>query len=265
MIQSFEEYDQVGILLFFFLFPYCNNIHSAYLAPSDKMNVMSTLIPGAFLAAFLCLVCIVIKRLQINLVWELECYLEERGYKKLVKPIRAVNKAFTPPELKEIELQLIESWNDCRRELQEILQREIYLLEERDALKKQACTSNLSRDEKASLTQIKYDLTQVKPHLWKNSQRFVYVKSHLGIGSWLLEFERLSPEEEWESGQHDCAIRLGCCGRDCGCCERPRKGREGQHPSFDRTDYSHCTVECGCCIRWRGFRHLEKNGRKENN
>lgn len=72
MIQSFEKYDRIGILLFP---PYCNNIHSVYLAPSDKMNVMSTLIPGAFLAAFLCLVCIVLKRLQINLVWNLECYL----------------------------------------------------------------------------------------------------------------------------------------------------------------------------------------------
>ena len=53
------------------------------------------------------------KRQKINLVWKLECYLEEQGYRKLVKPIRAVNKAFTPPEKKEIELQLIEAWNDC--------------------------------------------------------------------------------------------------------------------------------------------------------
>lgn len=209
------------------------------------MNLMLTLIPSAFLAAFLCLVCIMFKRLQINLVWKLECYLEEQGYKKLVKPIHVFNKAFTPPEQKEIELEIIESWKDSQRELHEILQHEIYLLEERDTLEKQACTSNLSQDKKVLLMQIKDDLMQVKPCLWKVSQRFVYIKSHLRAGSWLLEFEMLPPEEEWESGQHDCAIRLGCCGQDCGCCERPRKGREGQHHSFNTTNYSHCSVECG--------------------
>ena len=228
------------------------------------MNLISTLIPGAFLAAFLCLVCIVMKRQKINLIWKLECYLEEQGYRKLVKPIRAVNKAFTPPEKKEIELQLIEAWNDCQRELYEIVQREIYLLEERDALEKQALISNLRPDEEASLTQIKDNLMQVKPCLWKNSQRFVYIKSLLGRGSWLLEFEMLPLEEEWASDKSDCALGMGCCGRDCGCCERPRKGREGQHHSFNRAIYSHCTMECGCCIRWRGFHHLEETGRKED-
>lgn len=228
------------------------------------MNVMLTLIPSAFLAAFLCLVCIVIKKQQINLIWELEYYCEKQGYRKLAKLIRVVNKTFTPPEQKEIELELIESWNDCRREMHEILQHEIYLLEERDVLEKQALTSNLSPDEEAWLIQIKYDLMQVKPCLWKNSQRFVHTKSCFGTGSWLLEFQMLSPEEEWETGQHDCAIRSGCCARVCGCCERPRKGNKGQHHSFNRVNYTHCTVECGCCIRWRGFRHLEETGRKED-
>ena len=95
--------------------------------------------------------------------------------------------------------------------MNEILQHEIYLLEERDALEKQSLTSNLSPDEEASLVQIKDNLMQVKPHLWKNSQRFVHVQSHWGTGSWLQELKMLLHEEEWKSGLHDCTIRSGYC------------------------------------------------------
>ena len=75
---------------------------------------------------------------------------------------------------------------------------------------------------------------QVKPHLWKNSQRFVHVQSHWGTGSWLQELKMLLHEEEWKSGLHDCTIRSGYCAWVCGCCERPHKGNEGQQDCLQR-------------------------------
>lgn len=46
---------------------------------------------------------------------------------------------------------------------------------------------------------------------------------------------------------NDCAGSGGCCGRDCGCCEK-RGQTLGRHRGV-----GHCTVECGCCAISRGF------------
>lgn len=46
----------------------------------------------------------------------------------------------------------------------------------------------------------------------------------------------------------DCANRGGCCGRDCGCCERPRSDSKAGKQRF-----GHCTTACGCFKRFRGF------------
>ena len=45
--------------------------------------------------------------------------------------------------------------------------------------------------------------------------------------------------------RQDCAGRGGCCGRDCGCCEKARDTHRGQNRG-------HCTGACGCCIRTCG-------------
>lgn len=57
-----------------------------------------------------------------------------------------------------------------------------------------------------------------------------------------LEWRRqhLSPDFRWE-----CARKGGCCGRDCGCCEKPRSTTRG------KARHGHCTGECGCCRRER--------------
>lgn len=44
----------------------------------------------------------------------------------------------------------------------------------------------------------------------------------------------------------DCANRGGCCGRACGCCQKPRS-------VFRLNGHGHCTKSCGCCRQARGF------------
>lgn len=47
---------------------------------------------------------------------------------------------------------------------------------------------------------------------------------------------------------NDCAGSGGCCGRDCGCCEK----RDAHAPGRQR-GVGHCTTACGCCATNRGF------------
>lgn len=44
----------------------------------------------------------------------------------------------------------------------------------------------------------------------------------------------------------DCANRGGCCGRTCGCCQKPRS-------DFRLNGHGHCTKFCDCCLQVRGF------------
>lgn len=149
---------------------------------------MFTLLLSAFPAALLGLTCFVIKRQRINLVWELDRYLGNQGYRKLIKPVRAINRAFTPRERMEREIKFIRDWAQKRKEMERVLQREIYLLQEKDALDA-ARRDSLSADEKtASLSKIEGDLGQIKPQLWKNAQDLVGIRSRPEHGSWILEF-----------------------------------------------------------------------------
>ncbi|KAJ5735822.1 uncharacterized protein N7483_000947 [Penicillium malachiteum] len=49
--------------------------------------------------------------------------------------------------------------------------------------------------------------------------------------------------------RNDCALKGGCCGRDCGCCLM-RATTSGQNRKLGT---GHCSIECACCIRSRGF------------
>ncbi|KAL5361878.1 hypothetical protein BJX96DRAFT_166225 [Aspergillus floccosus] len=55
--------------------------------------------------------------------------------------------------------------------------------------------------------------------------------------------------------RYRCAGAGGCCGRSCGCCEKPREttGAQGR--------FGHCTPNCLCCIEHRGYPINLRRGR----
>ncbi|EAU30031.1 predicted protein [Aspergillus terreus NIH2624] len=64
----------------------------------------------------------------------------------------------------------------------------------------------------------------------------------------------------WSVGRNDCADNGGCCGRDCGCCEKALFSyiRTSENDMEERKEvgvYGHCTEECPCCIRVHGRYH----------
>ena len=42
-----------------------------------------------------------------------------------------------------------------------------------------------------------------------------------------------------------CSVNGGCCGRSCGCCEKPRDTTKS------RWCFGHCTPTCDCCVRYK--------------
>lgn len=62
---------------------------------------------NAFAAALLGLAIIVVRRRRINVLLEIEYRLWRRGYLNLVKPVRAISKAFTPEKEKKKEIEYL--------------------------------------------------------------------------------------------------------------------------------------------------------------
>lgn len=61
----------------------------------------------------------------------------------------------------------------------------------------------------------------------------------------------------WLKERNQCSDSGGCCGRECGCCEKPLKVIFAYVLPMlglrrKKEVYGHCTAECGCCIRYKG-------------
>ena len=184
------------------------------------------------LVSFLILVYTVVKRLDTNLIWELEYYLELNNYQAPTKLVRIVNKAFASQEEKQKQLDLIHSCQANEQKYHETVQQEIYLLESKAVLeRKKADKRFLAQDDEALLANIKHNLRQVRPRLWANAQEFDEISSQWVRGPWTTEFEceRDLADDMWEKHRLSCQRRLACCARRCGCCTKPRKGPAGQN------------------------------------
>lgn len=68
--------------------------------------------------------------------------------------------------------------------------------------------------------------------------------------------DRYGHPYSWVFDRERCAASGGCCGRTCGCCERPlnqyfQPRAQGQEASMEKARkllelFGHCTVECAC-------------------
>lgn len=78
---------------------------------------------------------------------------------------------------------------------------------------------------------------------WKGRGRFSQGPVSRGFELW-----RSHPRWYMHSALvEDCAMKGGCCGRDCGCCVDRVVG------PTRKLGVGHCTVECGCYRTDRGF------------
>ena len=179
----------------------------------------------------------------------------------LVIPIRALNKSLTPAEEKEKQLDRVRSWEDSLKKYDEMIQREIYLLDEKELLEERDTHGDgLMLGERVVLDRIKRELSTIRPRLRTIGQKFSPLRFEGASGSWTLEYSTEPHKKRWKEEEITCSVSFGCCARGCGCCKKPRLGRGGRREELHVDVPTHCTVACGCCVRWRSLK--PENGRQ---
>ncbi|KAI9929673.1 hypothetical protein MW887_001148 [Aspergillus wentii] len=192
----------------------------------------------------------------MEIIWQCDCLLRQRSHTNLSWVTRRILKALTSIEDTKGQYEYIRLFLASRHQLNEILQREIYLLEGRESLREKAKSSILTRKEEGLLERVEQELDRVMQRVWMNRQAMVKLQSRSPGGVWIAEYNHITDDERWEHDRRDCIRRLGCCSHSCGCCDTPRRVPVRGHNGIELLRKTHCTMECGCCIRWRGFRRI---------
>ncbi|KAF9244391.1 hypothetical protein DTO013E5_5940 [Penicillium roqueforti] len=95
-------------------------------------------------------------------------------------------------------------------------------------------------DKTQEVLQKEYWYQECELHKWQSS---------IPGGPMKLAYESLRKNPKWYMQNElikDCAGRGGCCGRECGCCEKRESTPEKSMGA------GHCTTGCACCSSFRG-------------
>jgi hypothetical protein len=191
--------------------------------------------------------------------------LEKRNRYDLATRLRRFELGFASADSARIQKRWWEQIYNEEREGFAMLQRENYLNEEVAARLKESGLRPLTHEELAEFKAWKKELEEFDQKYWLHRREWEELCLEKPKGPCVREWDASCRREAILSPKNRsrCAARGGCCGRDCGCCEKVlRTDRE-----IGR--YGHCMMECGCCIRNRGFYKpdldLEKkfNGKRE--
>lgn len=157
--------------------------------------------------------------------------------------------------------------------LDRLVQRHIYLIDETDYLLKQEaqlvspdevtiCSVDIDHDDE-KLKSLQQDLEGTIQEIWLQKQDVGRLVERLDdIPEAWDYFEYFCDEPEDRIWPLICNMRGGCCERQCGCCDKPRRTAAGEAFPYwtlrgkSSDFYSHCTEECGCCRRYWGFRRV---------
>jgi len=133
--------------------------------------------------------------------------------------------------------------------LRQLAQREESLTEWHQSL---ALTASLK--EKKQLSTLVQELETIRKEYWFLERELYKNEALLPRGAFLRAYNLWRSDTNWYLHPdlvNDCAGNGGCCGRDCGCCEKRRKAAAAD--TRRARAVGHCTMECGCCARSRGF------------
>lgn len=182
---------------------------------------------------------------------QLEFSLEDAGHPRLAQLIRYIMTGELPADVKEKHRQWAQRAVMIDIEARWTVQREAYLQEEAQALSKSLIMSENKEQSPADtvypeLQACEKDLEQLNMQYWKYIRFQGELESNIPGGTFKRAFQQCRKDPNWylnQSLREDCSKRGGCCGRDCGCCEKERGN------SQRRWKQGHCTNACSCCVR----------------
>lgn len=195
-----------------------------------------------------------------DMCW-LEQKLESAGYFKLAQIARYVKSEALPADSRKQIQQWAQSIVTLDIEARWVVQRELYVQEEIQALSE---SPNSPKDkwladstEHSQLCVYEKEITQLNSQYWEYLRLSGKLLGEIPSGSFKTAFEAHRNDQYWYMNDflvRECANRGGCCRFGCGCCYRDRSTRQ----SWGK---GHCTSACGCCIR---AQRSQKSVRKQD-
>lgn len=178
-----------------------------------------------------------------HLLIHLENRLEKRGQHELAQWLRFKQYLWwetRPEDFWKWSQTLIET--DIR--LREIVQREMLLREEYDRLAGAPVRNSVE------LYVYNSELVLLHEQYWRLERVYNVLEGSCPSEPARRAYFSARRDPRWHLSnawlRRECALRGGCCGRKCGCCEKPP-------PSSRLKGWGHCTAQCKCCYRARGF------------
>ncbi|KAL1969394.1 hypothetical protein VTN77DRAFT_9587 [Rasamsonia byssochlamydoides] len=169
-----------------------------------------------------------------------------------------INKTLSVPDVEYPQLDWINRHKTEEHKGNQLIQREIYLKDEVEALllhkngNKGGDVLLLDSEDERLLQLWEQELDQINQCYLHHQQSLRKLLDEKPRGAWIREYDTLRKRKKawWKTGHAACKVGGGCCGRSCGCCSRPRKTSPTSSAHGGKT---HCTIACGCCVRNRGF------------
>ena len=180
----------------------------------------------------------------------LEFRLEDSGCFELAQVVRWLSFWNLPMKSLEKGLEWSEAIVYADVSIRRVVQREIYVREEANALQKSLALEEVDNQDKRATKQARLEgyedeLEALNNRYWELVYCAGGFESVMPAGILGRAFKSCRTDPEWYLCQwlrEDCARRGGCCGRGCGCCEKARTTER-------QWNQGHCTSVCSCCIR----------------
>ncbi|KAJ5385241.1 hypothetical protein N7517_003152 [Penicillium concentricum] len=138
----------------------------------------------------------------------------------------------------DIERRWISQRKGCIQEKVQVMQNSSELLLSSEDEAKHASQLKIYKDQ----------LTDLNRRHWALCRKQWIKKESMKSWSFKRAYDRQRKDPDWYLSKllcDDCVGRGGCCGRGCGCCQRPRTV-DGSENSINAR--GRCTTACGCCL-----------------
>ncbi|GAT20655.1 hypothetical protein RIB2604_00801260 [Aspergillus luchuensis] len=143
--------------------------------------------------------------------------------------------------------QPIERYIQMYFKLRFSIQHEVYLRAKHDMLYEASTkVPSTSVDEMQTYKKELRSLRETNCNLERETYRYIITLPDGPLGRMLYAHQQ---QKDWYLSnflRQECARSGGCCGRECGCWEKPRTDKHPLHKS-------HCTSMCLCCEDARGY------------